>query len=39
MKLCKVATNRAISVNGVRVKKGMYVEVAYDSFSSPESTH
>ena len=37
--LYKVTVKNSMSVNGVRLEKGMSVEVAYNSFSSPESTH
>lgn len=37
--LYKVTVKNNSIINGVRLEKGMSVEVAYDSFSSPESTH
>jgi hypothetical protein len=36
--LYKVTVKNSMSVNGVRLEKGMSVEVAYNSFSSPLST-
>ena len=37
--LYKVTVKSNLLSNGIRLEKGMSVEVAYDSFSSPESTH
>lgn len=37
--LYKVTIKNTSIVNGVRLEKGMSVEVAYDSFSSPENAH
>ena len=37
--LYKVTIRNTSIVNGVRLEKGMSVEVSYNSFSSPESTH
>jgi len=36
--LYKVTIKNTQNVNGVRLEKGMSVEVAYNSFCSPEST-
>ena len=37
--LYKVTVKSNLLNNGVRLEKGMSVEVAYNSFGSPESTH
>ena len=37
--LYKVTVKSNLNSNGVRLEKGMSVEVAYNSLSSPESTH
>lgn len=37
--LYRVTIKNTQTVNGIRLEKGMSVEVAYNSFCSPESTH